>query len=1185
MNKKINQLVKIISKLSSHKQTEISDSDVILIINEVCNALDSNTIPKIKEERAIGLFYSSNFVNWKGIRIKIVVEKYFDIQTVYNEVIEELNEISIECITLFFLPDISFSTTLQKNLPSNIIFISPSDLIAIFSFKCSLSELIDYKFYRLFYIQKNPYESEYDQNLFESFKESVATGSNFFQSLNEVLANKQISTKDWVDHPLCDRIHSTLEKNEIQILIGASSSGKSTLAFQVGWRELINSKKVKYINVGQVSDVQALLFSEVLLEFQGENASLIIIDDTQANPNISRYICQILNTVNKASFNFYSRFLIITWPDYAEELLTNIKNAKGIHVHAEQVRNSIVNNFLSDSNIELHNEFINQFGSDLFLLIESLKYFIGNKRMPSNYDLASFFWEGWQLIGLEKIQNDARRAILITSALGRFDIPVNINLLSQASFVEIPVIEEIVHLQIFRKVIGKLTLGHRSFATLIGDWLKDQNIWQEIENLGGTRDVPEMLHYYLRSLTPQRTIDALRVLQNQSGFKGNKKLSYRSAALVELWQTFDSVLERILHQQYIDPTWSKIPSSVMFAIESLSSIGKIETILPSINFLRSLWVIEKDGNIKIDITGLPTIEDFEKISESMAKEDENHQLLNKSEKWVPAHEINISDMHKNWLLGVFLTAEASFDRNSLQIQHLIKYALSNSIANSGAYYPERVPWVTARVLLGLSSAGITSSYSPEIRKTVDWLLKERSKGGAMSNGIWESGTGIWNTEIETTSMCLLALIRSGVNPGDERLSNAKRLLYASKYKWTNHSTILDGALAIEAFLASGGGWDEVVNEVKQISMLTKTESFWESTNKYSKETFSQSCRAAQIASNLINIGWLAVRSDLPLLVNSFVSPKIEIGKIENVKTGELALSINQEISNVNYVFKSLLEVSSIKINSLSVIGNYLRYNEKIRNKLKDWCNRIKAPLFSKSNVHENFLIWAPPGSGKSFLIQELARSLSTSISYFEINLAIMKREDILSSFSLVKNESKPVLCLIDEIDARSDENWPYEDIFPYLDLNINSKNLIVFVLIGSSRDGVEGLSSSIQSRTKGKDLIDRIPDDHRFSIPPLDKMDKMTLVLVQISLASANRGNKITSIEKFALYYIITNDKLHSPRQLRDISIAAVQRVPAGETRLRYVDIFDRNDKTVHRFWHENETIVDSLSEVFVNIE
>ena len=169
--------------------------------------------------------------------------------------------------------------------------------------------------------------------------------------------------------------------------------------------------------------------------------------------------------------------------------------------------------------------------------------------------------------------------------------------------------------------------------------------------------------------------------------------------------------------------------------------------------------------------------------------------------------------------------------------------------------------------------------------------------------------------------------------------------------------------------------------------------------------------------------------------------------------------------------------------------------------------------------------------------------------------------------------------------ARSEENWPYEDIFPYLDLNINSKKLIVFVLIGSSRDGVEGLSSSIQSRTKGKDLIDRIPDDHRFSIPPLDKMDKMTLVLVQISVASAIRGNKITSIEKFALYYIITNDKLHSPRQLRDISIAAVQRIPAGETRLRYTDIFDRNDKTVHRFWHENETIVESLSEVFVNIE
>jgi len=625
----------------------------------------------------------------------------------------------------------------------------------------------------------------------------------------------------------------------------------------------------------------------------------------------------------------------------------------------------------------------------------------------------------------------------------------------------------------------------------------------------------------------------------------------------------------------------------MFAIEALTSVGRIEDAKPSIIYLRSIWSINSQGNIVLDVDDLPTKEDFEKINERMKEEDEGVLVSSSKINWTRAEDIDIAKMHKNWLLGVLLTAEAAFDRTSPQLKQLIKCTLAESSSN-GSYYPERVPWVTARILLGLSSAGVTSAYSPEVRKTVDWLLKENNKGGAMTNSIWQSGTGTWNSELEVSAMCTLALVRCGVDPADHRLDIVKRLIKSTKFSWSNPSTILDGALAAEAFLAIGEGWDEVADEVKQISLWTRSESFWKSALKRSRETFSQSCRVAQIASNLINIGWLAVRSDLPSLVNAFAVPKTTFQPSIAIATSQTSEDIQpQRFAKIlgESNLHDLYSLQKISLLSLSVVGSYRRYNERTRNRLKDWCLRIENPHKKKSLIHENFLIWAPPGSGKTFLIQELSKSVAGIVNYSELNLAATSKEDFQGKLMALSANIKPCICLIDEIDARSEEIWPYEEIFPYLDLNLQEKNKIVFVLIGSSRNGIEGLASFIETRPKGKDLLDRVPNDHRFIIPALDDMDKTVLFITHVIEAAKTRGSSIDNVEKLALYFIISNEQLRTPRQIRDLAHAAVQRIPSGESRLRYSDIFDRSDKTVHKFWIEHEQIADSFSELFVTIE
>jgi len=831
---------------------------------------------------------------------------------------------------------------------------------------------------------------------------------------------------------------------------------------------------------------------------------------------------------------------------------------------------------------------LTSFGSDLFLLRECLRYTAEHSRLPSVSDLAEHFWLRWQEKGIQNIESEVKRVLVITSSLGRFDLPISPSLLTECASVEHSIVEKLVAIQILRPVLGMFVLGHRSFSTLIGDWLSGQGVWEEIEKLNGPRNISDMLHYYLRSLSPSKTIDTLRVLHNQSGFKGNLKLSHRTGALIQIWQAFDSVLERILYQQSEDPTWARNPASAMFAVEALCSVGQINESVKSVDFLRSIWTVDVHGNVHIDVTNLPTNEDFEGIGKRMIEEDASIKYQGLPSHLASTESVDLIQMHKNWLLGVLLSAEAAYDRSSSLLEKLVKHTLS--IARpSGGFYPERVPWVTARILLGLSSAGVTSAYSPEVRKAVDWLMKDRTRGGAMIGGVWQSGTGSWNSDLEVASMCTLALIRSGIDPSDPRLNTARGLIIANRNNWTNPASILDGALAAEAFLMTGGAWDDIVDEVQRLSQWTKAESFWKSAVKSSHQTFTQSCRVAQIASSLVNIGWTAVRSDLPSLVNAFAVPKADmkataISQSSTTVQQVVPLPLSTSPSK-DRILQTLISMQTISLESLSVVGSYRRHNEKIRNRLKDWYHRIIEPLTQKSTTHENFLVWASPGSGKTFFVQEIARSLNDKIHYAELNLAKMNRDDINATMKSLSRGSKPILCLLDEIDARSDETWPYEEIFSFLDLNLDSTRKVVFILIGSSRNGIEGLSSFIISRSKGKDLLDRIPLDHRFIIPPLDEMDKVALVVSQLTDTAISRGSAIHSIEKICLYYIVTNEQLKSPRQLGDLVISAAQRLPADETRFRYIDLFHRRDSNIYRFWIEHQEVAETLSEVFITID
>ena len=98
------------------------------------------------------------------------------------------------------------------------------------------------------------------------------------------------------------------------------------------------------------------------------------------------------------------------------------------------------------------------------------------------------------------------------------------------------------------------------------------------------------------------------------------------------------------------------------------------------------------------------------------------------------------------------------------------------------------------------------------------------------------------------------------------------------------------------------------------------------------------------------------------------------------------------------------ELRRIELSNFRVVGGIVRYDESARNILKDTKQRIVTSLTSQSRGRDNYLIWAPPGSGKSFFVQEIAKSLGDKIDYTELNLAQMDEQKFRTELSKVERD-------------------------------------------------------------------------------------------------------------------------------------------------------------------------------------
>ncbi len=277
-------------------------------------------------------------------------------------------------------------------------------------------------------------------------------------------------------------------------------------------------------------------------------------------------------------------------------------------------------------------------------------------------------------------------------------------------------------------------------------------------------------------------------------------------------------------------------------------------------------------------------------------------------------------------------------------------------------------------------------------------------------------------------------------------------------------------------------------------------------------------------------------------------------------------------------------MDTIALSRFYVVPGYAKYDEGVRNILKDARQKIAEGLQQTRGRRDNHLFWAAPGSGKTYFVQQTVASLAGEVRYQELNLAGLTQDEFLSGLDELECYNGPCLCLIDEIDAKPEESWPYEVLLPYLDGAVERETGLVFVLAGSSGSSISEMKQRLGARPKGADLLSRIPGVNEYQIPAMGIGDRILVALSQLRQAGKEADRDVQSVEKLGLYYVAVTPRLANARQLRELAVRAVQRMPDGEDRVKYDHLFGAGDEENKEFYIQAVPAMGNLVNRYVSV-
>lgn len=615
---------------------------------------------------------------------------------------------------------------------------------------------------------------------------------------------------------------SILNEKSVLWVYGNTCTGKTYLGLQL-YKNNNNPIVFNSTYGGSISVDMTLLLLR-----HGSNCSLLL-DDLQTNYKLSRKVLNEIEQYKKSYVIKKVEIILISWKDLYYDLSLNY-DIDSISVDSSQflfyLKNKIPSKRVS--------EVLDVTKSNIAILDVARKLL--KSKTIDNKDLKGEIFKYFVPFDT----HDDLLKVYICSVLGTFDFEIDIEFLKKIT--NSKTIFNSNKMPTLKTDDNHIFLGHRAISSFIYDYLKETTSFHN----QFPRD--EVIIKYLESIDAKKLWTALTQI---IGTETNKDIG----SYTPLWKLMINFKEAITEQAKYNVSWDNTPSSMYFAIKTLSLLGLVDEYEKTLDeFLNNFKII--NNNIIISFDKLQTTYDFIKIKERMENEDtflEN----NSYEKGI---DINPEEMHKNWLFGLYIGLSKEIKESSEdKLSNLVLKDIINSQKDDGSWYPSRVPWVTSRILIGLGESHNKDAVF--IEKSISYLLTQ------LKDGYCEAHTGGWNNIYETTALCLEALTEIGFNCKENEITNqALKFLLDNKKRWMNEKNELDGTATACLLIKNFGINQDLFNYIEELSSRNLSSLISNDINF----NIEQSCKSAQIGYYIIDLSWFILRQDLSGLLEAFL---------------------------------------------------------------------------------------------------------------------------------------------------------------------------------------------------------------------------------------------------------------------------------------------------------------------------
>jgi hypothetical protein len=283
---------------------------------------------------------------------------------------------------------------------------------------------------------------------------------------------------------------------------------------------------------------------------------------------------------------------------------------------------------------------------------------------------------------------------------------------------------------------------------------------------------------------------------------------------------------------------------------------------------------------------------------------------------------------------------------------------------------------------------------------------------------------------------------------------------------------------------------------------------------------------------------------------------------------ELAENNDFDDSKADEALKFIGEIKSLSLDEYRVVGNCVRHDSAARDLLIKIMGDIITLLRSNGAWQENYLIGGLAGSGKTFFVEELGKSIGDFATFEKLKLSDLNRTTFQQKLDRLKEIRGPLLCLVDEVDKKLYEEWPFIALLTPLEKSNEPYRSCptCFVLVGSGGSEVSKLKQLIGSVKAGDDLLRRVSFKREENILPTSPADRIVVALSNLTEEARISGSVVRRVDKLALLYIALKCELARPSKIASLAQRCIRKKKAFQDVVHYNDLFDSADRELGQF-------------------